>query len=338
MKRNKNLVYLIIFALLLGLAINGILRNRKSTLPEKDKNFAVKDTSSITRIFLADMKGQSVTLERSGDQWLVNGKFQADKSRISLLLESIAKIQVRNIVPESAINTVIRDLASKSVKIEIYHKKKKIKAYFVGDETADALGTYMVLDKKHKIPFVMYIPGFEGYLTPRYFADEADWKSKIVFNYDPLNIKSVTIDYTDSSENSFKLLVNDENSFHISTSSSAEIPEKLINTSKIKHYLLEFSNIQFVDVVRDFSKTKSDSILNSMPVAIISVTDKEGKTKSMKLYYRHSGYKTRSELMPGIDADYYYAQITDRSGEIGLMQTLTLQRILWKISDFKKEK
>lgn len=338
MKQNKNLVYLIVFLLLVLATIFIIRKNTKSTLPEKDRNFAIKDSSSITRIFLADMKGNTVTLERSGIQWLVNNKFPADQERISLLLESIAKVEVRSVVPESAKNTVIRDLASNSVKIEIYSKKKKIRAYFVGSETPDVLGTYMVLDNKRKVPFIMYIPGFEGYLTPRYFAEEAEWKSKVAFNYDPLEIKTISVEYTDSSEYSYEVTIMDERNFRISIPEKGEIPEHLLNPSRVKQYLMEFHNIQFINMVRDFSKQKTDSILNARPVNIISVTDKNDKIRTMKLFYRQSGFKTKFELMPGIDAEYFYAEVSDRPGEIGVMQTSTLRRILWKNSDFIKEK
>lgn len=337
MKRNNNIIYLVFLIILIVITIFVVLTRSKSTIPEKHRNFAVKDTSSITKIFLADMEGKSVTLIRSSNTWLVNDTYPCNMERIGLLLDVISNLKVKSTVPLSLMNTVITDLATKGIKIEIYRKKKKIKAYYVGSETNDALGTYMALDIKHKEPFIMYIPGFEGFLTPRYFTNVSDWRSKIVFNYNPLDIKTVTIKYSDTVENSFKLEVNGPNSFSLTTLENKIPFSGQIDTRKIKSFLVGFHNVQIMDIVDDMPKSITDSLLNSYPVITVSVTDVSGKSTTLKLFYRQSRYKTRTELKPGIDKDYFYGESDLRKGELALIQAFTYNRILWKISDFKKE-
>ena len=53
-------------------------------------DFAVKDVSSIDKIFIADLKGQ-VTLTRSSDgtTWIVNGRYRARDESIALVLKTI---------------------------------------------------------------------------------------------------------------------------------------------------------------------------------------------------------------------------------------------------------
>ena len=335
MKRTKNITNLVIVIILIIITIIVVNKQRKGTIPKRLKYFAVKDTASITRIFLADMKGKSVELIRQDKTWLLNGKYPANTVSVSLLLEAICKIEIKSPVPLSAKDLVIRDLATNGIKIEIYHNKKKIKAYYVGSQTTDDLGTYMALDNRHKEPFIMCIPGFNGYLTPRYFTEEADWKSKVVFNYNPLNIKQVSIEYTDSNEYSFLLEARNDNQFFIKSLDNKSTFSGKIDLSKIKSFLSGFNNIQIVNVISHLSEFKKDSILNLRPVKIITIIDKQNQEKSLKLFYMPSTVRTRIELLPGIEGEYMYAQTTNRITELCVMETLTLERILWKISDFK---
>jgi hypothetical protein len=54
------------------------------------KDFAIHDTASITKIFLADKTGRTVLLQKQPDQtWLVNGMYKADQKKIDLLKQTI---------------------------------------------------------------------------------------------------------------------------------------------------------------------------------------------------------------------------------------------------------
>jgi hypothetical protein len=43
-------------------------------------------------------------------------------------------------------------------------------------------------------PYVVHIPGWEGYLTDGYFfVEENEWRTKIVFDFKPINIKEIDV-------------------------------------------------------------------------------------------------------------------------------------------------
>ena len=68
-------------------------------------------------------------------------------------------------------NSVIKTLASEGVKVELYTQNKKLyKTFYIGGETADFLGTYMIMEGAKKA-YVIHIPGFNGFLTPRFNID-----------------------------------------------------------------------------------------------------------------------------------------------------------------------
>ena len=72
-------------------------------------DFAVADTSSIDKIFIADMDGGQVTLTRpsQGSLWDVNGQFKAREDAVNLLLKTFLRAGVQGPVAEAAQPNVI---------------------------------------------------------------------------------------------------------------------------------------------------------------------------------------------------------------------------------------
>src|SRR5687767_14674439 len=104
--KKKNRVAIIMVVLLGALSFWFIVKNNKSTISEEMRAFAVKDTAAVTRIFIADHKGQSVTLERNGLVWTVNKSFTARQDVVKTLLTTIAKIDVKEPVSKKAHDNV----------------------------------------------------------------------------------------------------------------------------------------------------------------------------------------------------------------------------------------
>src|SRR6185312_12300142 len=209
MAANKNRTTVIITIILLVVAMYFIFfRSGFSTLGGKDNDFAVQDTASITKITLADKQNRTIVLTRvSKSQWRVNDDYFVRSDAINTLLETIRLVAVKTLIDQKQWDHVIKDLATNSTKVEIYAGDKKIKEYYVGDATADNLGTYMLLvnpsnDENYKQPYVTYIPGFDGFLTTRYFTLEDRWRDRVILRYYPNEIKSVTLSYPSSADHS----------------------------------------------------------------------------------------------------------------------------------------
>ena len=105
---------------LIGLALYVSNSDSSSTISGELSNFAVEDTSSITKIFLADKNNQAITLDKTQNGWMVNGTFQAREDIMQVLLETIKKIKVRSPVSRSSFENIVKSIASNSVKVEIY--------------------------------------------------------------------------------------------------------------------------------------------------------------------------------------------------------------------------
>jgi hypothetical protein len=335
----KNWKYFLGILLLILLGIYLINKKQQSTLSPSLTDFAFKDTGDISLIFMADMQGNTIELHRKEKgNWLVNNKFPADMDKIELLLETLTKMEVKHPVSLNAEENVIKSMAGHSIKVEIYKKKKKrpARVFYVGGPTPDYKGTYMMLEHKNKKPFVIHKPGFQGYLSEGYFFTEInDWRSKIIFAFNPLQIERIRVHYSDQPEHSYTLERIGEEKYRVLDHDQQKIGEEQIDHLKIKKYLYSFQKIGFIAVDEALSAQK-DSILLRDALVTIQVLDMNKKEKELKLFPRKADIRTRVETREGYDKERMIGYTADRQEDIVILQSLVLERILWKKQDFLK--
>ena len=229
----KYLTFVLIIIAILFLNVN-----KKSSIANENI-FNIKNTSEITKIFLADRNGQTITLNKKNNKWTVNNKFNVRKDAIKTLLLTAENIRIKKPVPKTALENVAKFIATSGVYIEFYSSDKIIKSYFIGSNTPDHLGTYMLLNGNKK-PFVVHIPTFNGFLSPRYgiqgnALNLSNWRSNLVFNISSENIKHIKYTNYINQEESYYLdltkikLFNYENQI---VSFNKEKVLKLINSFK----------------------------------------------------------------------------------------------------------
>ena len=333
-----------IVALSIVLAIAAFLLSRGSgsgTIREDLKDFEVTDTASVTRIFLADKEEHSVTLERNKfGVWMVNNRYEAREDAIHTLLETIRNLRVKAPVGKAAYNTVIKQLASRSVKIEIYSDDEKLKVYYVGGETPDQLGTYMMLENA-KRPFVMYIPGFDGYLSTRYFAKSDDWRSREIFNLEPRAITNIRLESPHTPENSWELTHDlTQQKFELKALASGKVyEEKDLDMDMVEQYFFHFRKVNYEAPATQLDPAFIDSVISSTPLNVLTITDLEGKTYSIKTFLRPANGKLDGEGNPlPYDVDRLYGLIHDNKDFV-LIQYFVFDKILLPMQEFlKKEK
>jgi hypothetical protein len=288
-KRNRTAAIIVI--ILGSFSFWFIVNNHKGTIKETLRDFAVADTASVNKIFLADKEGKSVTLERKpSGVWFVNGQYPARTDAIQSLLYTIKKIDIKEPVGKASQDNVIKRLAAKAVRCEIYQNDKLTKAYYVGTETQDQTGTYMILmDPETMQPsakaFITYIPGFEGYLTTRYFTEEMGWRDRTVYQYNPNDIKSVRVEVPANPEFGYELLIKGNNDYQVTMLSNKQHVGNL-DSMAVKQYLSYFQQLNFESFEVEINQKQIDSVLKSQPVNILTVTDVTGKTNKLTFFAR----------------------------------------------------
>jgi hypothetical protein len=336
MKNNR--LYVIVFCLLILAALYfKFFKDGFSTIGNSDRDFAVKDTGSITKIFIATKANSAVTLTRQGKgQWMVNNRFPARNDCINTLLYTINMLAVKNVIDPRSWNTIIKTMAAQACKVEIYEGDKRVKVYYVGQETADELGTYMLLsdpetEENYKQPYVIYIPGFDGYLTTRYFTKEEDWRDRTIFQYYPYDIKSVTVQYP-STDSSFCITIEGKNKFSFD---NPVTHKKLayLDTIAVKQYLTYYQSVSWEVTA---STPRRDSIINSPPFAMIKVEDVKGKVTNLKLYHRFATatQQEKYNIDYTYDPDRLFALVNDK--DLVVVQYFVFGKMLQPASYFTR--
>lgn len=179
-------------------------------------NFAITDTSSVNRIFIADKDGGQVLLERvdGSKYWNLNGKHKARKDAVDLLLKTFKRVRVQRPVSELEKDNVNRLLAGRGKKVEIYQGEKlPSKIWYIGTATQSHTGTYMVLgnglEDVAEEPFVMHMEGFTGFLSTRFFTEEVEWRYTGMFDFPSNSLRKVEIEYHENPLWSHTMEVND---------------------------------------------------------------------------------------------------------------------------------
>ncbi|MHC1706087.1 MAG: DUF4340 domain-containing protein [Bacteroidales bacterium] len=348
----KNRIILLITLLLAVLALVLVINNSGSTLKKEHSEFGIDDTASVTRIFMADKASHSVELVR-GDSgvWKVNKEFNARPDAIQTFLKTILNLEVVEPVAKSGRNTIIKRLASSGVKVEIYQKvyridfwgflrlfphEKLTKVYYVGSNTPDNMGTYMIMEGSD-VPFITYLPGFRGFIAVRYSPRPEDWRDHTVFALPISTINSVKVEFVEVPGFSFEVKKAGERSFSLNSLSTGQlIPD--YDTIRVLELLTAFGDLRFETLVTGFSPEKTDSILSSQPFHIITVLDHTGKQHKVKTFHRKNpGGDTDEDgnYIP-FDRDRMYASINDRR-ELVLIQFFVFDPVIQPVNAYLKK-
>lgn len=338
---NKSTKILLLLLVVAALAYYLVSQQPWRTANRAANDFAIEDTNLVTKIFMVNKTGQRVLLQRNpNNDWTVNGKYLVDEQKIKLLLSTLHDVQIMHPVSPSMHNTAISILASKGIKTEIYQGEELVKTLYVGSETPDKTGTFMLLEGDDDA-YITHIPGFVGYLTPRFFLTEIKWRSKLVFNYSPTELHTVEIDYVKHPEESFTYVQG-------MYGASAMILDHLDNpiladTQQVWLFINSF-NQKYIEGFYDdstFTATERDSLYKRKPYCSIRVKNNLGKETYLLLFEKPIGDKTKDRFDENgneleIDPEKFFVRIGDIQ-QIASIQEYAFRRILVNQSILRKK-
>lgn len=339
----KNSIITIIILLVLAIAAIFVYKNKgkNSTIDKEASDFGLKDTASVDKIFMADKEGKTVLLERKPEGWVVNRKFPARPDAIESLLYTIRMVEVKSPVSKAGRETAIKFMAGKSVKVEVYTKGKKVKQYYVGHPTQDYRGTYMLMSdpetgENFKDPFITHIPGFDGYLTTRYFVEEADWRGRLMINYRPPQIKQIRLELYEIPDSSFVVDLYSMQRFGLKNGKGQQLR---FSEEKLKQYIAYFQNVN-CEYVLEKTDHLADSLSKSgIPFATLTVTDRDNKQNVTQFYHKYPVASKNEQY--GVDYKYdpdrLFVKYNDGK-DYGVAQYYVFGKMLQTYSYFIPEK
>ncbi|MCK9423023.1 MAG: hypothetical protein M0Q38_10525 [Bacteroidales bacterium] len=351
MKKNRIIILVVILLSLIALML--WLTQSTSTFQRELSDFAINDTSTVTKIFLSDKNNNTVKLVRlAPGKWMVNERYKAQKLSVELLLKTMKELAVNQPVANAAQDNIIRELSVNAVKVEIYQQvyridlfgsirmfphEKMTKVYYVGGATQNNLGSYMLLENSSR-PFITSLPGFRGFVSPRYSPIEKYWRDYSIFKKAIPEIATVRVEIPTTPDLSYELRNNGKNFFTlISLVDNQAIPD--YDTLKVLNFLSGFRYLNFETLINDMDRMRKDSILASPPFIIITLTDTSGIRKSIRTWHKQGpAGQTDPDGNPlPYDLDRLYAQVNDGQ-DFTLIQFFTFDKVLRPKTFFLKEK
>jgi len=335
----KNIVYLLVLLVLLAIAGYFISNyNESGSLERKtDYAFTISDTASISKIVISDKEPSEVTLEKVNGSWRVNGEYQVRPDAIQTLLTTLYRMEMRNFVPEDLQETVIKRMTVFGKEVKVYKEGKLFKTFYVGTETHDEMATYMMI-KNSDQPFAVHIPGFNGYLSSRFFTQSELWRKRVITDIKPREIKKVEVLYPDSLDNSFVLHVFSPDSLYIEDAETGRVVNS-INKMKARIYLNAVAQMRYEGAIvpTDPIWQRRDSLLASTPVFELTVKDIDGKTTNLQGYAIKGDPDTFDpELTPkAVDPDRLHGFIDEK--QMVLLQYYGLNNVLKGKSYFTQQ-
>ena len=292
---------------------------------------------------MSDKNNNTVTLSRKETgKWIVNDKYPAQNQSIDLLLKTMVQIEVQQPVARAAHDNIVKDLAVNAIKVEIYQMvyridlfgtfrwfphEKLTKIYYVGGATPSNQGCFMLMQGSSE-PFIVFLPGFRGFVSPRYSPIEKYWRNYNIFRKSIPEIASVKVEVPSTPDYSYEVRNNGENKFSlISLKDLKEVTD--YDTLKVLNFLSGFRNLNYEALLNDMDKVRKDSILQSQPFIIITLTDTSGFSQSIKTFHKQGPYgQTDPQGLPlPYDLDRLYALVNDGK-DFTLIQYFTFDKVL----------
>jgi hypothetical protein len=345
----KNIILLSVAAVIVVVAVVvAITRSRSTTIAQ---DYHIEDVASISKIFLADKDNGQVTLTRNADTtWMVNEIYPANQPLVDLLLETLNTMRIRQQVNKSAVPNVTKDIAARGIKVEVYQKvplinwfggrlklltrEKLTRTYYVGRETRDMMASYMYR-QGDDVPYVIHIPGFRGFLTPRFIANPLKWRSHTIVALNVRQIERVELQIPQTPQESFAI-VRDGDNFAFET---LEPRQRMagFDTARVAQMLSAFAWLNFDEFASIVPNSFADSCVTGTPRTILRITDTAGTSHELKTYIKYTNPEDLlnmpdSAMYETFDLDRLFA-IIDQKDTV-LIQYYTFDNILQPASYF----
>ncbi len=293
MKRKQKNLIIILAVCLMAVAVVAVLVLKDNSTIEQ--NYNIKDVNSITKVIIDDKDERTLKLEKTSDStWSVNG-YGANMKMIESLLSTLKDMRIREPIAQAARNNIVKQLAASGKKVQVFQqtywldwgfirlfeKERLTKTFYVGSETQDNMGTYMML-KGEKNPCVVYIPSFKGYLSTRFSAVEDNWKAHTVFKYHKDDIASLRVEIPNQPSESFELRKNGDGFDFELLETKQRLSE--FDTVKVVALLSSLFELNYESVARNISQIEVDTVFSKAPAFIFTVKNSKGEVNQLKTF------------------------------------------------------
>lgn len=281
--KKKLLFSLLLLVTLAAIALYFNYKNKSSTLDPHLTDFAVEDTSAISKIILRNNTDTLTFLRANQGYWKLNEYRIVRHDAIRILLKTLRRLQMKSPVAQDESPAIAAKLKTHGTQIVVYDKQSELKSFYVGDVNSTKTGTYMMLTQTGT-PFIMYIPGYPADISPNFSTNESDWRNKTIFNYQTSDIQSIDLIYPQQAQHSFRIEKDSISGSYVLQNPENGQPIPDAKNQAIIRYLSYFQDIKYEDTAGLLAASAKDSIRQATPRYVLSITTTGGKTEQLRAY------------------------------------------------------
>lgn len=320
---NKLLIRSIFLIIVIALALLILFKSR-SPFGKSNSSFASEPKEEITRIeFFED--GEKLSLEKQGENWLMNGKTEARKSGVLFILRVIRELKIKSPVSSELFISEISSKKILPVRVKVFENRRLLKTFLVYKTSSNSYGNIMKLTIASK-PFIVYVPGYEGNIGSGFILNELFWKSYRVFNLLPSEIESVELENLSDTASSFSI-INRDHHFLLSGSALTRW-----DSSRVIRYISYFAWVPFESWAFEIGEEEKRQIEAQQPLYILKVITTSGRKSVLTLW----GMTARNNVSKTIDSDRLLGK-TGESEEFFIMRYFDIDPLIKKRSYFFPE-
>ncbi len=334
---NKKLIISFALFAILAIVVYWLRRDAKdiesNSFPDRD--FAVRDTQNVYKIFLADREGTQVLLERNEGGWVLNNQYEAFEHTVNMLLSTLAELQVKYIPPRTAVPTLVKDVAANGIKVELYNKaNERLKTFYVGGNTPDDMGTAFIMEG-YEQPYIMHLPSLEGGLRSRFRIREQQLISRWIFQEQTEDIVQVEINYPTQRNRSFVLKMKGKEASVAPFYPTTKPIAGEILPAAVESFLYGFQKLGAEAVLQD--ESERDSILQLIPFCEIKLTDSDGGISDLQLWPIYDMVAEEEAKFDNPQKEWFierYYAYSPEKGLFYLIQHHVFGKVLWGYDNF----
>ncbi len=300
-----------------------ILFSASSPYGKNNSSFSSEPQKEITKIEFSE-SGERLTLEKNGDDWLINGKTEARKSGVLFILRILKEIKIKSPVSPDLFKSEIMGKDIIPVKVKVYEKRRLLSNFLVYKTRSNNYGNIMKIKEASK-PFIVYVPGYDGDIGSAFTLNELFWQPYKVFNLLPSEIAAVKFENFSDTASSFSI-VNRNHHYYLSgnTGDLAGWDSTLVT-----RYLSYFVRIPFESWAFDIGEAAKKIIEAQQPLYRIIVTAASGRKTILTLW----GMMTGENGSKRIDSDRLLGKTEERD-ELFIMRYFDIDPLIKKRSYF----
>lgn len=258
--RKNKILSVILISLVAVVALLLLIDGSADQLDVNKDKFAFSDPSAVDKVVLTQPDGE-VTLTFEENEWLVNGKYEADPQRIKVLFAIIKQISIRRKVAKQDSDSLQQLMENEGVEATFYANVNPVhKLNILGNELQGI--TY--ISQENEQMYLVEILGYRSYLAGVFELDANAWRDPLVFDVNWRNLQQVRMIIPDAPESSFDIIY-DEGQYQIRNLDKTD-------TTKLYNVLDDISLLYVNDFLSEKEIAEIDQS-NFSPTATIVVED-----------------------------------------------------------------